>query len=170
MLPGLLCKTNLYISQNICCLQVKSTKILIVVFSDSQFSFCGRLRCIFGQNQQYLNRWIIGRRCLQPRGLIHKPKKCHIKYRIMMVLLSIVHIVIHIHFCWWIFALISQQALLQMWLYFLCHNVSCARPMLMLSQLCGCQERSIVATDYLMTLYKQVKKNLLQWKQGGTSE
>lgn len=46
--------------------------------------------------------------------------------------------VIYIHFCWWIFALISKQALLKMWFYYLCH---CARMMVVFSQLSGCQQK-----------------------------
>lgn len=66
---------------------------------------------------------------------------------------------------WWIFALISKQALLKMWFYYLCHNAGCAWLMLILSQFCGCQQKSMAVTDYLTPLNKQLKKNLLHRNQ-----
>ncbi len=78
--------------------------------------------------------------------------------------------VMYIHFCWWIFALMSKQAQLKMCFYYLCHSVSCAWPMLTLSQLFRCQQRSIDAADYLTPLYKQLKKNLLHRNESGPCE
>lgn len=73
------------------------------------------------------------------------------------IIMTLLFIIIFIHLCWWIFALISKQALLKMWFYYLCHAVNCARPVLMLSSLCGCQYRGQLMTQ----------KNLLQRNQTG---
>lgn len=101
---------------------------------------------------------------LWPGDLFLKPKNVKWQNIVVMTLLSII---IFIFFCWWIFALISKQALLKMCFYYLCHGIGRARLMLMMSQFFGCQQKLIDATDYSVPLHKQLKRNPLQWDHSG---
>lgn len=102
--------------------------------------------------------WIhTGLSCDQVGFYSRAQKMSHNKKNRIMITLSFLELYRTSISCWCIFALISKQARLRMWLYYLCHSVTRARPLLMLSHSLWLP----IEVNVCHTLLK-VEKNVLQ--------